>query len=110
MWEEDEEALHVDVELVRGKVIREAGARDNALIRFHHQYEKHPVTILIWHNVYLLCSTNARTHAYTHAHAHAHTHTHTRTCTAVHFAYVCALCYPFPSCIELDYIIQGPLL
>ena len=26
MWEEDEEALHVDVELVRGKVIREAGA------------------------------------------------------------------------------------
>ena len=36
---ENEEALHVDVELVRVKVIHEAGARDNALIRSHHQYD-----------------------------------------------------------------------
>ena len=33
MREENEEALHVDVELVRVKVIHEAGARNNALIR-----------------------------------------------------------------------------
>ena len=45
MREENEEALHVDVELVRVKVIHEEGARNNALIRSHHQYEKHPVTI-----------------------------------------------------------------
>ena len=60
MCEEDEEALHVDVELVRGKVIHVAGARDNALVRFHHQYEKHPVT---------LCSTHAHAHAHANAHA-----------------------------------------
>ena len=95
MWEEDEEALHVDVELVRGKVIREAGARDNALIRFHHQYEKHPVIILIWHNVYLLCSTHARMHARLHIRTRTRTHTHTCTRTAVHFVYVC-MCTMLP--------------
>ena len=94
MWEEDEDALHVDVELMRGKVIREAGARNNALIRFHHQYEKHPVTILIWPNVYLLCSTHARlhahisTHTHTHTHANAHTYTHTHTLLFILHTYV----------------------